>query len=117
MNSKLFKIFFFFFLLNACSVKKEEVTVPKSILSNEELTAILTECYLVESAYGLNVKMAPGQFMDSIYMFNPVKDHKCSKGKFDSSLLFYSQHPIILKQIYDTVLERLNKIQAKGKYD
>lgn len=101
----------------SCSVEKDDVTVPETILAHEEMVTILTECYLAEGASGINVKAVTGQNIDSVYLFNPIKDNNCTKGKFDSSVYFYSKHPVILKQIYDEVLERLNKTAAKGKYD
>ena len=101
----------------SCSVKNDEVKIPETILSHEEIVTILTECYLAEGASGINVKAVTGQNIDSVYLFNPIKDNHCSKGKFDSSISFYSKHPVMFKQVYDEVLERLNKTAVKGKYD
>ncbi len=101
----------------SCSVEKDEVMVPETILPHEEMVTILTECYLAEGASGINVKAVTGQNIDSVYLFNPIKDNNCTKGKFDSSVYFYSKHPVMFKKIYDEVLERLNKTAAKGRYD
>ena len=101
----------------SCSVKNDEVKIPETIISHEEIVIILTECYLAEGASGINVKAVTGQNIDSVYLFNPIKDNHCSKGKFDSSISFYSKHPVMFKQVYDEVLERLNKTAVKGKYD
>ncbi len=110
---KYFSISILFFV--SCSVKNPDVVIPATILSKEETIKIITDCYLAEGASGINVKAVTGQSIDSVYLFNPLKDNNCSKAKFDSSILFYTKHPIMLKQIYDDVLEELNKIETKGK--
>ena len=110
---KYFTISILFFV--SCSVKNTDVVIPKTILTKEETVKIITDCYLAEGASGINVKAVTGQNIDSVYLFNPLKDNNCTKAKFDSSILFYSKHSVMLKQIYDDVLEELNKIAAKGK--
>ena len=116
MKSRVFKYFTItsIFLIS-CSVKNDDVLIPENILSEEETIKIITDCYLAEGASGINVKAVNGQSIDSVYLFNPLKDNNCTKAKFDSSILFYSKYPLILKQIYDDVLEQLNKTAAKGK--
>lgn len=116
MKSSIIKYFTISILfLVSCSVKDTDVVIPETILSKEETIKIITDCYLAEGASGINVKAVTGQNIDSVYLFNPLKDNNCTKAKFDSSILFYSKHPVMLKQIYDDVLEELNKIAAKGK--
>jgi hypothetical protein len=116
MKSSIIKYFTISILfLVSCSVKDTDVVIPETILSKEETIKIITDCYLAEGASGINVKAVTGQNIDSVYLFNPLKDNNCTKTKFDSSILFYSKHPVMLKQIYDDVLEELNKIAAKGK--
>lgn len=117
MKLSPFNLFLLTVVFISCSVEKDEVKIPETILSHDKIVTILTECYLAEGASGINVKAVTGQNIDSFYIFNPIKDNNCSKGKFDSSVSFYSKHPVMFKQIYDEVLERLNKTAAKGKYD
>ena len=112
MKLKLLHLFSIFIV--SCSAKHEDaVLVPPSILTNNQLVEILTDAYLAEGATGINIKGISGQQFDSVYLFNPLKEHTCSKSKFDSSMIFYAHHPIVLKTIYDKVLENLNKIAAK----
>jgi len=110
---KYFTIISIFFI--SCSVKNDDVIIPETILSKEETIKIITDCYLAEGASGINIKTVSGQSIDSVYLFNPLKGNNCTKEKFDSSILFYSKHPLILKKIYNDVLEQLDKTAAKGK--
>lgn len=103
------------FLLFSCSSSEQEIEIPTGILTEEKMIDVLTHSYLSEGASGINIKNVQSQQFDSTYAFNPLKDKGISKGKFDSSVVFYSQHPRTLKIIYEKVLEKLSTIQAKGK--
>jgi hypothetical protein len=114
MKFRLLHLLTFSIFIISCAAKHEEdVLVPPTILDNQQLAEILTDAYLAEGATGINIKGISGQQFDSVYLFNPLKEHGCSKSKFDSSMVFYTQHPIVLKNIYDQVLEKLNKIAAR----
>lgn len=118
MNTNPFILIIISCLLFSCKpVNEDEISVPKNLLSEEQLIQVLTDTYLAESASGINVKAVTGEKFDSAYIFNPLKDNKISKEKFDSTLVFYTKHPKKLKIIYEKVLDRLSIIQAKGKIE
>lgn len=102
------------FLLSSCSPSEQEIEIPDNILSQEKMIDVLTHSYLAEGASGINIKNVQSQQFDSTYAFNPLKDKGISKAMFDSSVVFYSQHPRALKIIYEKVLDKLSVIQAKG---
>ena len=109
--------FFSALLFSACKTNEEDIKIPSTILSEEQFIKVLTDCYLAEGASGINVKNVTGEKFDSAYIFNPLKDNHISKPLFDSSISFYTQHPKLLKIIYDKILDRLSQIQANGKID
>lgn len=117
MRIILIYIFFIAFIFNACAPSEENVKIPSGVLSEEQFIKVLTDCYLAEGAAGINVKNVTGQKFDSAYIFNPLKDNQISKPLFDSSISFYTQHPKLLKTIYEKILDRLSQIQASGKID
>jgi hypothetical protein len=117
MRIILIYIFFIAFIFNACTPSEENVKIPSDVLSEEQFIKVLTDCYLAEGAAGINVKNVTGQKFDSAYIFNPLKDNQISKPLFDSSVSFYTQHPKLLKTIYEKILDRLSQIQASGKID
>lgn len=104
-----------FIFFSCAPAHKENNDVPENVLTSTELVDILTDAYLAEGASGINIKQVTGQQVDSVYLFNPLKDHNCTKSKFDTSITYYSNHPKAFKQIYEQVLEKLSQIQAKGK--
>lgn len=116
MNKNLIKLLVVSCLLFSCKpANEEDQPVPENLLSEEQLIQVLTDTYLAESASGINVKAVTGEKFDSAYIFNPLKDNQISKGKFDSTMVFYTKHPKKLKIIYEKVLDKLSIIQAKGK--
>jgi hypothetical protein len=110
-------IFISIILFSSCDSKEEELVIPPNVLSEEQLVKVLTDCYLAEGAAGINIKNVTGQKFDSAYLFNPLIDNQVSKPMFDSSISFYTQHPLVFKTIYDKVLERLSQIQVSGRID
>jgi hypothetical protein len=118
MYTKLIKLIVISCLLFSCRPKSEEdEKVPENLLTEEQLTRVLTETYLAESASGINVKAVAGEKFDSAYIFNPLKDNHIERAKFDSTMVFYTRHPKKLKVVYEKVLDKLSVIQANGKVD
>lgn len=115
----IFKLISFVFVVTlfSCAPQKDNVVIPPYVLNEIEMTALLTDCYLAEGASGINVKQVMGAKVDSVYMFNPLKDNNCTKIKFDSSISFYTKHPVLFKQVYENVLEKLSQLEAKEKYE
>ena len=99
VNYKFIAFLFIAFIFSCKAGLKESNEIPNSVLNKHQMVDILTECYLAEGASGINIKSASGQQLDSVYLFNPIKDNKCSKTKFDSSITFYTQHPLIFKEM------------------
>jgi len=102
-------------LCASCAPKDEEnVPTPDYILKEDEFIAMLTDCYLGEGAAGINVRNVTGVRFDSAYLFNPFKDRGISRQQFDTTIVWYSQHPKKLKEVYDKLLENLSRILAVG---
>ncbi len=117
MLSNLFKLSLISLLFFSCRPKEENAEPPANILTEEQFTNVLVDSYLSEGASGINVKNVTGEKFDSAYVFNPLKDNNVDKPKFDSSLLFYTKHPEIMKRVYEKVLEQLSRKQAAGFID
>lgn len=98
----------------SCS-SEEEIKIPANILSKEEYTRVLTDLALAESAANLNIKNVKMEKTDSTYAFDPLMENKISKAKYDSSSLYYAEHPELYKEVYDEVLKRLSEMQSKRK--
>jgi hypothetical protein len=102
-------------LCASCAPRDEEnVPAPDYILKEDVFIDVLTDCYLGEGAAGINVKNVTGVRFDSAYLFNPFEDRRISKQQFDTTIVWYSQHPKKLKEVYNKLLENLSRILAVG---
>lgn len=114
MAKSILKYILFLIVFVSCKPTQVETEpTPDSILNEETMVGILTDAYLAEGVSGINVKGANGMQFDSVYLFNPFKDHNVTRSKFDSSLTYYSQNPKKLKAIYDQVLQKLSEYQSR----
>ncbi len=116
MHTTLIKLVLVSAILFSCKprVEKDE-PVPENLLNEEQLVIVLADSYLAEGASGINIKNVSGNKYDSTYLFNPFKENKIDKTKFDSTMAYYTRHPLKMKAVYEKVLERLSVIQANGK--
>lgn len=101
-------------LVFACSEDKT-VFIPENILSKEEYAKVLTDLSLAESAANLNIKNVRIDKIDSAYAFDPLKENGVSKSKYDSTALFYAEHPDLYNEVYDQVLTKLSEMQSAKK--
>ncbi len=99
----------------SCGGEKKEEVIPDYVLGKEKFSDLICDFTLAEAAVGLNIKNISGEHMDSVYAFNPLKDNNVTRKDFDTSLYFYSHHPLLFKEVYDLSLEKLSKLQASRK--
>lgn len=100
-------------LFFACSGKKT-LNIPENILPKEKMAEVMIDIHLLEATMNLNSTSA-----DKLNPANPspnfdvLKKNNISKIQFDESFDFYSQHPELLIEVYQTVLNDLSKMQAE----
>ncbi len=118
-NTSLVKIKHTFFLtiitlLFSCS-SSESTSVPANILPQEKMAAVLTDSHILEAAMSLNISNEVqavnenrGEMMLAI-----LKKNEVTKEQYDESFQFYSDHPVLLGDVYKLVLSNLSELQAK----
>lgn len=113
---KLFKnIFYFtiFFLVNACSSNPEPMK-PKNILSENQMRSLLKEMHLVDAASKQRFIKENRDITTKYALYKGVLEkNEISKEVFDSSMMFYSNHPEIFANIYDSMLIDLEKMKLE----
>jgi hypothetical protein len=101
-------------LVLAISCGKQKTAVPTSIIPEERMITILTDYHLAQSLntnYRVRnemLKNKPIRLSDSVLKANGV-----TKAQLDSSLTYYATDLERFEKIYDEVLNRLSKMQAK----
>lgn len=100
-------------LFFACSGKKT-LSIPENILPKEKMAGVLLDIHLLEATINLNStnpdKLNPANPNPN---FDVLKKNNISKKQYDESFDFYTQHPELLIEAYQTVLNDLSKMQAE----
>ncbi|HRH64802.1 MAG TPA: DUF4296 domain-containing protein [Bacteroidia bacterium] len=104
----------FFSLLIACSGKQEKI--PDDVLTPAEMVPLLVDLHIAQSA------VAVFQYSDTIRYNNNelsvliLKKRNIVPEKYLKSLHYYSAHPEVMSEIYQEVINELNKSQGmEGK--
>jgi hypothetical protein len=97
--------------------KNEEYrnSVPDGILPQAQLADLLVDFSLAESSSNLNIKRTTIQKVDSVYSFDPLAEHGIRKSQYDSTLDFYSHHPDLYRNVYDSVLVKLADLKIRTR--
>lgn len=115
MNSmlKVISSVLFCVLLFACS-DETVVNIPDTVLPKQKMAEVLMDVHLLESSMNLNVyNMDRIAAENTTPGFDILRKNSVTKQQFDQSFDFYSQHPALLNEIYDSVLNNLSKMQAE----
>ena len=109
----------FFYLLSlilfiSCSEEKE--VIPSRIIQPNKMSDVLLDVHLMKSHLSQERIIDP-YILDSVNAFyNSIyQRHNITKADFDSSLLYYSKHIIMLDSIYDKVFADLKKMEVELK--
>lgn len=112
-QDKMKKILFFIsaaFIIFSCMEK--EISIPENILKQKEMSSLLTDIHIAQSAINNKIVIDSVNYSFNDYLNYILKQHKIKKEDFLSSLKFYSEHPDILQEVYDSVLISLSRMEA-----
>lgn len=99
-------------LLSACSEK--HVSIPDDVIKQKEMTNILTDIHLAQSALGELSRTDTATFTMKDYLAYILKQHNVKKEELIHSMKFYSEQPEILGQVYDSVITRLSRLEGEN---
>jgi hypothetical protein len=110
------KILFFFLLLCiAASCKKPEVKIPDGVLKKDQMVPILADVHIAQAVAVMNAASDTTRYSMSDLMNYIFKIHYITKAQYDSSISFYTKHPEMMSQIYDSVITELSKKQGEAE--
>lgn len=96
-------------LMIACA-ESEEVEIPENVLSSEKMAEVMVDVHLLEAAMNLNAGIATETIPHELDIF---KSHNVSQQQYEESYRFYTEHPELMGEIYQIVLNELSKKQAE----
>ena len=105
-------ILFVFVSIFISSCAEKEISIPENVLKQKEMTSILTDVHIAQAALIGKVRNDSSAYSMNDYLTYILKQHNTQKKDFLISLKFYSDHPEILQQVYDSVITGLSRMEA-----
>ncbi len=100
-------------LLFSCGGDEEQVTIPADVLPKEKMAMVITDVHLAEAEADL--KTLPDSSSTGKIGFEKIYEkNQISKAQYDTSLSFYVDHPELLNEVYEIVLNELSKRQGEA---
>ena len=108
------KIIFCFFIVGfLASCAEKEVNIPEDVLKQKEMTSILTDVHIAQTSISNAIRTDSIVHTMTDYLNYILEKHHTTKKNFQISLKFYSNHPEMLQQVYDSVITGLSKIEVR----
>ena len=101
-------------LFSACGPKKKSIPIPANILPKEKMARVLTDIHLAQAEVNLHVLPDTTKKMPINFQKVFEKD-TISKKQYEESLTFYIDHPEVLNEVYQEVVNELSKMQGSTK--
>ena len=113
-NLLKFVLLFVVFGLLSCNKKEPSATVSSSGIANkEEMTAILTDVFLVEGAVAFKaMKNGNVQYFANHYYNFILKKHNLSRERFWENYHYYSENTDELEKIFNNIIVELENMQT-----
>jgi hypothetical protein len=105
-------IFALFPFLFACGEdEKQEVVIPADVLPKEKMAMALADVHLAEAGAYLKTPL-DSSAREKVGFQHIYERNQISKVQYDSSLSFYVDHPELLNEVYEIVLNELSRRQG-----
>lgn len=104
----LFLLLFFI----SCGGKE---SIPDSVLPIDKMVKVQVGIHLLEAEQGQRTIDQNVMGVDTFSFETIFVKEKITKAQYDSSMIFYTAHPKLLDEVYDNVINELNKMQAEEK--
>jgi hypothetical protein len=92
-------------LLGSCTIR------PEGILSKRKMQDVLYDLHRTEGMLHVVGYDYGHEHETSAYYQNTLAKHHVTQAQFDSSLVWYTDHPLLFNRVYPKVLDRLKKDQ------
>ena len=109
----LIAIYFSLFLFSCGSPAKKQVVIPSDVLPKEKMAAVVADIHIAEAE--TSMKPLPDSTSRGKLSFQKIFDkNQITKAQYDTSMAFYIDHPELLNEVYEIVLNELSKMQGTG---
>ncbi|HRH02075.1 MAG TPA: DUF4296 domain-containing protein [Bacteroidia bacterium] len=97
---------------NSCTTNSDGL--PDNLIGRDSMITVLIDIHIADAAVNLSSFNQQELPPDKEKLFREIySKHGLTKAKFDSSFIYYSQHPELFEKIYEDVIIGLSKRQAE----
>ena len=102
------------FFIFSCELKLNEIPEPENVISEEKMALILEDLMIIENQIQTGMPHI-SQFQKSVKESGDIvlKKHEVTYAQFKKSTEYYGSHQDKMKEIYNAVLESMNKKLTK----
>lgn len=114
------RLILFFLLANILFVtcKRHQSVVSEEIIPKDSLINIIVDLHLADAILLNPITQSKISDISSNRLYKTVLDkYGITKERFNNSINFFAETPIVLDSIYDKVIEKLSIIESKGYND
>lgn len=104
----------FLFLLSCKSDKKEVIVLDSRYLTRHQMISIIKDIHLVDATLSiLQPRTSNNDKYFAAYYYNDIfQKHKITKAFFEENVIYYSLHPQVFEEVYDSVQIEISKLQV-----
>ena len=97
-------------LVFSCGQKPKPIVIPATIIQKEKMARVLTDIHLAQAEMKLHT-LPDSTKMDSLNFKKIFVKDTITKQQYEESLNFYIDHPELLNEVYEQVVNGLSKMQ------
>lgn len=106
-------LYIVFVLASSCGEQEKQIVIPSDVLAKEKMAEVLTDIHITEAE--ANLRTLPDSSSTEKLSFQKVfEKNKITKEQYEKSLTFYIDHPVLLNEVYEKVLNELSKMQGEA---
>ena len=101
-------------LFISCGHDDKTVVIPYDVLTKEKMAHVIADIHIAEAQ--MNLQTLPDSSSNKKLGFQKIfEKYHITKQQYEKSLSFYIDHPKMLNEIYEQVLNELSRIQSAKK--
>lgn len=110
--------FFFLSIIFLAACGSEEPEKPKDVLNSDKFTALMIDVQLIEGIRAQRIDVSERKGKAESFLYAEVFDkHSITREEFEKTYAYYMKNPKRMEQIYEQVLDSLNKLDADIKQE
>jgi len=115
-KNRIIVLFFLLIIVNSC--KHDSNKPPVGIIPKDSMVSIIADLHLADAVLlNANVQSKISDISSNRLYKTVLDKYGITRERFNRSIDFYAENPVVLDSMYDKVIEKLSLIESKGYND